>query len=181
MNIPIIAMTAHAMAGEKEKCLSFGMNEYISKPIREKELFRIINDIISSNNGRSEIKNEKSNIPVQAEELLNLDYLKEVSGGNTGFETSMIEQFLQQVPGELEAMQEAFHKANYPELTHVAHNLKTSVSFMGLANKLDHYLDYIEINAGIQNINDKVGEKIMIVNNICQRVFQEAKNYLLIP
>ncbi len=162
MNIPIIAMTAHAMAGEREKCLSYGMNEYISKPIREKELFKIMNNILKTNGGGAE--------------LLDLGYLKEISGGNAEFEISMIEQFLQQVPDELEAMKEAFDKTNYSELTHIAHNFKTSVSFMGLAKNLDHYLDYIESNAGIRN--DNIREKIMAVNNICQMVFREAKDYL---
>ena len=110
--------------------------------------------------------------------VLNLDYLKEVSGGNLEFEKTMITQFLKQAPGELDSMKEAFNKNNYPELAHIAHNFKTSVSFMGLENNLNYYLDYIETNAGIQNINGDMEAKIMTINSICQRAFREANDYL---
>jgi signal transduction histidine kinase/CheY-like chemotaxis protein len=178
MNIPIIAMTAHAMTGEREKCLCYGMNEYISKPIREKELFSIMNNLLKTNGGRTDMKNEQSHHPARSGSFLNLDYLKEVSGGNATFEISMIKQFLKQVPGELEAMKEAFDKTKYPDLIHIAHNLKTSVSFMGLAKNLDHYLDYIESNAGNPNLRNHIEEIIMAIKNICEKVFREAKDYL---
>ena len=45
-HVPIVAMTAHAMVGDKESCLEAGMDDYVAKPLQAKELFAVMENLL---------------------------------------------------------------------------------------------------------------------------------------
>lgn len=83
-------MTAHAMAGERERCLSRGMNGYISKPVNEDELFKLISGFGLKENKNNELKIQEI-IPVY--QYIDLNYMKSVSNGDQDFERTVTKQF----------------------------------------------------------------------------------------
>jgi len=143
LDVPIVAMTAHALAGEREKCLSNGMNEYISKPINEKELYQLINRFASiSAIKERQYMQAKSATPDY--QFINLDYMKEISRGNKSYEKKVTRQFIDAMPQEISLLESAFHNNDIKTLRSTAHNMKTTISIMGLTERLFPTLDELE-------------------------------------
>jgi signal transduction histidine kinase/CheY-like chemotaxis protein len=174
LNIPIIAMTAHAMTGEKEKCLHLGMNDYVSKPIKETVLYNMI--------GR-----HAQNLPEEKEEereehrengrLISFDYLHQLSGGDKAFERQILEQFLVQMPEELQELEAAIQHDAFETVKQVAHSLKSTIGYVGLSDELHPSLDRMEKDA-IKGLNENFAEDLDHVKGTCFLAKEEVEVFL---
>jgi signal transduction histidine kinase/CheY-like chemotaxis protein len=140
LETPIVAMTANALAGEKEKCLGYGMNDYLSKPIREKEMYELICRFIAS----PLTYPEKETVAATGFRYIRLQYMQEVSGGDKTYEKNVTGQFIEAVPEELAAINTAWSARRTEDVRRLAHNMRTTISVMGLHETLQPELDALE-------------------------------------
>jgi signal transduction histidine kinase/CheY-like chemotaxis protein len=174
LDIPIVAMTAHAFPGEREKCLQVGMNDYITKPLNERELNSIITRIIGLSPETPALHNGIHAEEIDQYEFINLQYMREISGGDKLYEKKVTEQFFEAITFDLRTLESALKNRDLPTLRYTAHNMKTNISVMGLSEKLQSYLDELEYNP----FNEEHFHQIISsVNEICGNALPEALHF----
>lgn len=154
-NIPIIAMTGHAMTGEQNKCILAGMNDYISKPFKPEELKKKICLLTGSGNCKdialnqqlSSTTNENTNVNsidsptknidnlIEEKPIIkftNMQFLKEISENNEQFYREFIQMFLANTPNSINEMVKANDTQNWEALRQAAHKVKPSFNYVGL-------------------------------------------------
>ena len=167
LDTPIIAMTAHAMAGEKERCISYGMNDYISKPVKEGELFAILRQYA-----------REASEPAAPVNVISLDYLRELSFGDPEFENAIIRQFIVQVPDELKLLQDAIKARDYSLIKSLAHGMKSSVAYLGLSERLFPTLQRMEEEAVVASENPHFDEDFRYLQEVCEQAVKEARQLI---
>ncbi|MCS7049237.1 MAG: response regulator [Verrucomicrobiae bacterium] len=135
-HIPIIAMTAHALAGDRERFLAAGMDDYISKPIDAQRLATLLNRY------RPAALPASAPAPAGAaagSESVALD--RQVVLAAIGDDESLLEEitgvFLQDLPNLMGAVEKAVAERSAEQLERTAHKLKGSVKIFGTAKLVD--------------------------------------------
>ena len=108
---------------------------------------------------------------------VNLDYLHELSGNDKDFEKVMMEQFVLQTPAEIASLQASVEAHDWASAKKIAHSLKSTVSYMGLADELYPPLHEIE-KAAITEDTSAIPEKFAHIKEVSERAVKEIEALL---
>ncbi len=122
--IPIVALTAHAMKGDRERCLAAGMDGYVSKPIRADELFATVRELLPD---------EPS--PAAAHRLDQPPVDKETMLGNVEHDmellADLVDAFFSDYPEQMRLLEIAIQDGDAEMLYRTAHSLKGAAASLG--------------------------------------------------
>ena len=126
-HVPIIAMTAHALKGDRERCLGMGMDGYISKPVNFAEVRETLERV--SEQGQTEEATLAENKAILAKEIWDAEAALARVDGDRELLRDVIEIFRQEDPKLLEKLEAALAAGDLEAVQHAAHSIKGEVSY----------------------------------------------------
>ena len=131
-HIPIVAITARAMKGDREGCLEAGFDRYISKPFKVAELLEALHPVMENKSAQQHGEQK----PVQATSgpAFDFDSVLGYFGGDLELFQETFELFVEHCPNQIEAIRAAVLAGDPEELERAAHHFEGSVSNFSVSN-----------------------------------------------
>lgn len=152
-NIPIIALTAHALIGDKDKCIEAGMNDYVSKPIVPEKFVKVIDKWLNIEIKRGDTGT--GSVQGKYEEVFDFAVLDKMSLGDKEFQVELLGHYRKDLDKRFNRLMEFIQSQNLPKIAAEAHTIK-GASFSVGANKIGNIAYSIELTGrqkDLENVN----------------------------
>ena len=153
-SLPIIAMTANAMQGDRKKCIDAGMNDHISKPININEFFSaLLKWVTPSENSDEKILPASTTLEDEAKETLpklegiDMDFGLAMVQGDVELYRSFLVRFYQDHSGSQKKIQDALETGNSNQAAYFTHTVRGIAGNIG-AKKLVNAAEALEVAIG---------------------------------
>lgn len=140
-HVPIVAMTAHAMRGDEERCLEAGMDGYVAKPVRKEQLLRAIRPFF----GGCDVAADGSSAVSLPNSNPNIDWSRglSITAGDEDLLRTVIQAFLEEAPGLIDRVRTASESGDTSALRTATHTLRGTLRCIGSD-------ELLEIGAGLE-------------------------------
>jgi len=142
---PIIALTANAFKSEIDKCISIGMDDYITKPFAEESLVTIMDKHLSRQ------KSQPEGVPVNTRQY-DLTGIQKLGQGDEEFIRKIITLFITQTQEMIPMIELAFDNQNFAEIARLVHKIRPSVEAVGITS-ISGDLMKLEVSAKEHNVD----------------------------
>jgi two-component system sensor histidine kinase BarA len=135
MQLPIIALTAHALADEKQKLLKVGMNDYVTKPIQMEQIIQILTHWTKNNFSSQPVSTEQKH-PTESidPQILNWQQSIQFAANKEELAQDLLGMLVDSFDTELTEMQQLIELEDFPQLEHVLHRLYGATRYVGTPN-----------------------------------------------
>lgn len=132
MQLPIIALTAHALADEKQKLLKVGMNDYVTKPIQMEQIIQILTQWTKNNFTAKAIDKDHLVVAEALDpQILNWQQSLQLAANKEDLAQDLLKMLVDSFPTELDEMQQLIELEDFPQLEHVLHRLYGATRYVG--------------------------------------------------